>query len=260
MIFRLKPDSHLVDDSVRDLARPDRRRVVAVLLHVVGDAPPLGDDGCDGRLEPVGGLGLLQVAQHHDAREHHRHRVHPVLTLVLRRRPMRGLEDRRVHAEVSAGCKSEAADQARGEIGDDVAVEVREHENLVFLRTLHELHREVVDDPVLELDVAVRARHLAGDLQVEAVGELHDVGLVHGRHLVPAISSRVVEREFDDSSRSRHRDRLDRDARVRLDRTSSLFDPGDQLASLLGTLLELDARVEILGVLAYDDEVDGVVA
>src|SRR4029450_8092203 len=105
-------------------------------------------------------------------------------------------------AEVSARGEAEPADQARREVGDDVAVEVRQYEHVVLLGPLDELHREVVDDAVLELDVRVLLRDLAGDLQPEAVRELHDVRLVHARDLAAAEAARVVEGELEDAARS----------------------------------------------------------
>ena len=81
---------------------------------------------------------------------------------------MRGLEDGRLGAEVAARGEPEPADQARGQVGDDVAVEVREHEHVVLLGPLDELHAEVVHDAVLELDVRVLLGDLAGDLEARA--------------------------------------------------------------------------------------------
>ena len=74
------------------------------------------------------------------------------------RRAVRRLEDRDVRAEVAAGREAEPADQAGAEVGDDVAVEVRQHEHVVLLGPLDELHAEVVHDPVVELDVGVLGR------------------------------------------------------------------------------------------------------
>ena len=70
-----------------------------------------------------------------------------------RRIAVRGLKDGRLGAEVAARGEAETADQARGEVGDNVPVEIRQHEHVVLLGPLDELHREVVHDAVLELDV-----------------------------------------------------------------------------------------------------------
>ena len=99
------------------------------------------------------------------------------------------------------------------------------------------------------------------DAQEEAVGELHDVRLVDGRDLAAAVAARVVEGELDDPARPRDRDRLDRDARVAVAQLAAvLLDPVDQLVGVRRALLELDAGVEVLGVLADDDQVDVVEA
>ena len=156
--------------------------------------------------------------------------------------------------------EAEPADQARGKVGDDVAVQVREHEHVVLLGPLDELHRQVVDDAVLELDVRVLLRDLAGDLEPEPVRELHDVRLVHGRHLAAAEPARVVERELDDPARAFDGDRLDRDPRVVGQLAAVVADPLGQLRRLCRADLVLDARVEILGRLADDHEVDVLVA
>ena len=104
---------------------------------------------------------------------------------------MGGLEHRRLRADVGAGREAQAADHAGAEVGDDVAVEVREHDHVVLLGARDELVAEVVDDPVLELDVRVVLGHLAARLQEQAVGELHDVGLVGRRHLAAAVLARA---------------------------------------------------------------------
>ncbi len=166
------------------------------------------------------------------------------------------LEDRHVLAIVPTGRDTEAADHSRAEVGEDVAVEVRQHEHVVLLRALHELHAHVVDDAVVELDVLVLRRDLARDAQPEPVAEFHDVRLVHAGDLLAAVLARVVERELEDEARPRDRDRLDRDAGVVVAQLPALrLHPGDQLLRVVGSFFVLDADVEILGVLAHDHEV-----
>ena len=128
------------------------------------------------------------------------------------------------------------------QVADDVAVQVRQDEHVVQLRLLDELHAHVVDDAVLELDPAlVLGRDRPAALEEEPVGQLHDVGLVDGRHLVAAVGDRVLEGEPGDPF-----GRL----------------AGDDLDALGGITADhvLDAGVEVLGVLADDDQVDVLVA
>ena len=76
---------------------------------------------------------------------------------------MRRLEDGGVLADVRAGRDAEPADETRGQVADDVAVEVRQHEHVELLGTLDELHRERVDEHLARLDVRVVGRDLAED-------------------------------------------------------------------------------------------------
>jgi hypothetical protein len=167
------------------------------------------------------------------------------------------LEDRHRLAEVRAGSHSEPADQPGADVRDDVPVEVRQHEHVVLLGALHELHRHVVHDPVVELDVRVLRGDGAGGVEEEAVRVLHDVRLVHRRELAAAVLADVVEGELDHPPRAGDRDRLDRDAGVAVRQLGAVrLDPVHQLLRVGGAFLELDARVQILGVLANDDDVD----
>ena len=143
---------------------------------------------------------------------------------------------------LAPGATPEAADEAGAQVAHDVAVQVGQDHDVVQLRLLDELHAHVVDDPVLELDPA---RVVGGDrpaaLEEQAVGQLHDVGLVDRRDLAAAVGDGVLEGEA--------RDPLGGGA-------------GDDLDALGGVLADhvLDAGVEVLGVLADDHEVDVVVA
>ena len=77
--------------------------------------------------------------------------------------------------------------------------------------------------------------------QKQAVAELHDVRLVDCRDPLAAVMPRVLEGEPRDPRRRLLRDDL-----------QALDDPGDDFV--------LESRVEILGVLAHDHQVDVVEA
>ena len=109
-------------------------------------------------------------------------------------------------------------------------------------------------------DLRVVRRDLAEDGEEQAVGVLHDVRLRDARHATAAVGARVVEREADDPLGALRRERLDRDpGRVpdllRLPVVQEL----DHRAGVVRPGRELDPGVQVLGVLADDDEVDGVV-
>ena len=114
---------------------------------------------------------------------------------------------------------------------------------------------------VSRLDVGVVLRNLPEHGEEEPVRVLHDVRLRDARDAAAPVGARVLEREADDPLRALGAERLDRDARARGD---LLRLPGveelDHRFGVGGPRLELDPRVQVLGVLADDDQVDGVVA
>ena len=123
---------------------------------------------------------------------------------------MRGLEHRRLGADVASGRQSQPPDHPRPQVGDDVPVEIGQHDHVVLLGARDELVAEVVDDAVLELDVGVLLRHPPGDVEEQPVGELHDVGLV-GRGHPPAavvLGVHLVELDVVVLGRGVHLDRI----------------------------------------------------
>ncbi len=95
----------------------------------------------------------------------------------------------------------------------------------------------VVDDVLAVEDFRKAFRHLARTAQKEAVGELHDVGLVDGMNFLAAVLARVFEGELGDACRAFFRDDLD-------------------ALDYAGNDLVLQANVFAFGVFAHDDEVD----
>jgi hypothetical protein len=170
---------------------------------------------------------------------------------------VRGLEHGVVLAEVHAGGDPEAPDESRAEVGDDVPVEVRQHDHVEVVGVPHEPHSELVHLDRLEADVPVALRLGETRLEPYPVGELHDVRLVPEGDLAAAVLLRQLEGVLDDRPRRRHRDRLDGDPGVAGRRVAvHVLEVAAQLLELLRAALELDALVEVLGVLPHDDEVD----
>ena len=141
---------------------------------------------------------------------------------------------------LAPGARPEAADEARAQVGHDVAVEVLEQQHVEAGGVEDELHAAVVHDDVVVLDVGEVRGDLRAAVEEQAVRELHDVGLVDGGDPLPAVGPRVVEGELRDPGRGLLGDDLDRLHHARHHHV-------------------LEARVEVLGVLADDDEVDVVV-
>jgi len=256
---------HFCNNRVGHFAGADGGRVVSVRLHVVGDVLTFEDDGRDGRFELLSRIELFQVAQHQHARQDQRTRVDLVQALVLRRTPVGRFEDGSVRADIQAGRDAQAADEACGQVAQDVTVQVREHDHVVQFRLLRQLHAHVVDDPLFELDLGIFLRDFHRRVKVQPVGVLHDVGLMHGRHLLAVVLFRVLERTANDPFAAGNADRLDRDAglfaaRLDLFVRRNLVDIIEQFGGGGQALLEFDTGVKVFGVLANDDQIDGDLA
>src|SRR6185437_3400298 len=152
-----------------------------------------------------------------------------------------GLEDGGVGADVGSGNESQAADEGRAQVAHDVAIEVFEQQHVVLVGVHDELHAGVVDDVLAVGDL----RKVSGDfpraLEEQAVGHLHDVGLVNGVDLLPIVFARVLKGEFCDAGGT-----LAGDDFEGLDNSGNDF--------------VFEADVLPFGVFADDDEIDAGVA
>ena len=201
------------------------------------------------------------MVEHHARGEDLGGRVGNILASNVRRRAVRGLEDRHVMPDVGTRRHAEAAHQAGTQVGDDIAVQIGQHEHVELVGVLHEPHAGGVHDLVVELDVGVVLGHLARHAQEEAVGLLHDVRLVHRGHPLATAAAGVLERVLHDAARAGDADGLDADGGVRAERLlAGALHQLSQLGDLGRALGELDAGVQVLGVLARDHEVDVAVA
>src|SRR5262249_20235916 len=86
--------------------------------------------------------------------------------------------------------------------------------------------------------------------------ELHDVALVHQRHTRQLLVDGVLDGHAYEALAALGADRLDADAARGDDVVAHLLEERDELPGLVGVALELDAAVDVLGVLAEDDHVD----
>jgi len=135
------------------------------------------------------------------------------------------------------GTRPRPPTEGRAEVGEDVAVEVFGEDDVVLVGVEDELHAGVVDDVLDVGDVGELRGDFLTAAEEEAVGELHDVGLVDGVDLLAAVFLGVIEGCLGDAR--------------------GAF-AGDDFEGLrdVGIDHDLEAGVEVFGVLAEDDEVD----
>ena len=152
-----------------------------------------------------------------------------------------GLEDGDVAAHVAAGDDAGAADEGGADVGQDAAVQVGHDHDVELLGPRDALHARVVDDHVVGLEGGVLLGGVVEGVAEEAVGQLHDVGLVDARDLLAVVGQGEGEGELGDALRLGAGDDLE-----------GLDDPGHGLV--------LEPAVLALGVLPDDAQVDVPVA
>ena len=150
---------------------------------------------------------------------------------------MDSLINARFISDVGAGREAQATHQTGAQVADDVTVEVGGDQHVELLRALHQLHAQGIDDAVVGLDVGVILGHFAEGAQEQAVGQLHDVGFVHSGDLFAAVFPGVVKGKAADLLAGRAGDEL------------------DAVGDVVGEHV-LDALIQVLGILAHDDEVN----
>lgn len=183
-----------------------------------------------------------EVAQEHGAAEQEGGGVGLVLALDVEADvAAAGLKDGDVAAHVAAGDDAGAADEGGGNVGQDAAVQVGHDHDVKLLGLADALHRGVVDNHVVGLELGVVLGEAVEGAAEEAVGELHDVGLVDAGNLLAVVGEGEAEGKLGNALRLGAGDDLER-----------LDDAGDALV--------LEAAVLTLGVLADDAEINVVVA
>src|SRR6266705_1752227 len=262
-------DNALGERGGRDL---DRARQLAgeIVGHPFGGDGPL-DAANDGR----GHVRPAKLLEHHRAREDDAAGVDLVLPRVLGRGAVRRLVHGVAVAHVAARGEAEAAHLGRRGIGQQVAVEVRGGDDGVLVRPQHELSEHRVGDAVLDHHLAavpfplshfalgnrpipeLFPRDLVPPLSKPALGELHDVALVHERDRGAPRVDRVLNRLRHQPLRPELRHWLDADRAAGADlRVVALRQESDDGVRGVASSLVLDARIDVLDVLAEDHDVE----
>lgn len=171
----------------------------------------LSKDLEDGGLDVVGMVVETHVSQHHHGRKKQSSRVGKLLSSDVRGGPVHGLEDGALVANVSGRRETETTNESSAHIRQNVSVQVGHDQNLVVVwqRIGDHLQAGVVQKLSVKLNVGEVLGDIARSAQEEPVGHLHDGGLVHSAHLVPANVPRILEGISQNALRGRASDELD---------------------------------------------------
>src|SRR4051794_22035603 len=139
-------------------------------------------------------------------------------------------------ADVDAGRRADAADEARSEVADDIPVKVAHDEDVELLRLGNQLHAAIVDDDVLRRQLGKFLGDGTERFQKQAIGELQNVGLMNASDRLAAAAFRPCESKAEKPLAGRLGDDL-----------QALYDARDNLV--------LDRRVQVFRQFAENEEV-----
>lgn len=151
------------------------------------------------------------MLQHHDGAQKQSSGVGKGLTGNIGGGTVDSLEDGALVTNVTGGGETETTDQTGAHVGQNVTVQVGHDKDLVVVggRVGDDLEARVVQQLSVELDVGELLGDLAGGVQEETVGHLHDGGLVDDTDLLLVDGLRVLEGEAEDTLGSLLGDELD---------------------------------------------------
>ena len=193
-------------------------------------------------LQARGRIALAQMGQHQNRRLHQSGGIGETLSSNIRRGAVNRFEDGVVIAHIGARHDAETAYEACRQIGDDIAVQIRQEQNIEGLGAHHQLHARVIDNQLVVLDLGEGRGDFAAALEEQAVAELHDVGFVNGANLTPAVAARV----FESRARDAHRGVVGDDFEAFDDtRDDFVFQPGVQVFGILTKDGEVDRHIVI---------------
>ena len=174
---------------------------------------------------------------------------------------MNRLEDSVFLTNVRARGDTQTANKACRQITCNITIQVREDDNIELRGISYHVHAEGIDNAVVEVDATlIFLGKLARNAKEQTIGVLHDVCFVSSGNLLATVLQRILEGISNNILRGSNRNRLDGDTGIRTNGARALFlAKVDQLPSAFGAFLELDASIQILGVLANNHEVNVVV-
>jgi len=151
------------------------------------------------------------VTEHHHGGKEKSGGVGETLASNIRGGAVDGLEDGALITDVAGGSKTETTDETSAHVGENVTVKVGHDEDLVVVGSGIGGHLEagVVEKLGIKLDIGEVLGDLAGGVEEETIGHLHDGGLVDNADLLAVDGTGLLESVAEDTLGSLTGDELD---------------------------------------------------
>src|SRR5260370_34345748 len=114
-------------------------------------------------------------------------------------------------ADVRAWRNPQATYQTSGQIGNNIAIQVRQDQHIVLLGFLYKLHAHIVYNTIFKLNIRVFFAYYMSSSEEQSIRTFHYVGFVNRCNLTASISPGIVKRELDNPARCHHRNIFDTD-------------------------------------------------
>ena len=106
---------------------------------------------------------------------------------------MDGFEHSVVAADIHGRKKTQAADKATCQVGNDVAVKIRHDHDIEVFGMHDQLHARVVYDFVITFNLGIFFGYIAENGQEHAIAEFHDIGFVDAGHFMTIMGQGVLK-------------------------------------------------------------------
>lgn len=104
-------------------------------------------------------------------------------------------------SHIAARNDTGSANQRSTNIGEDGSIKVGHDKDIELLRPGNSLHRSIIDNQIIDLELGVILGNLHKGGPEQAVGELHDVRLVNTGNFLPLVGSGKRESKLADPLR-----------------------------------------------------------
>ena len=108
------------------------------------------------------------------------------------------LKERIAVAEICPGHNPQTSNQARGQIRNNVAVQVLQQQDIECGWVKNKLQAGIIDDDVAKTDSLILAGYFSRAVKKQAVTELHNICLVHRDDLFSPEGSSVIKSKLRD--------------------------------------------------------------